>query len=459
MTVAATTNYKTALTNFRAGQIIWTVEIDTYSKVFSTDPGYGTNDWLTSIDDITTNINDVDGGADQIAFGFTVQDFQQLITADFLAFVFEGKKVTIKTGFQGLAYEDFAVAFVGVIDSVASVNANNEYYFNVVDTSDRLTQVVFQTGDDGFPTSSDHPKTVVGHPIDIFLAILGPSYLNLDPALIDSAKLEAYRDGPFAGMEFVFNITQAPAALDFIKAQLMKPMGGYTWINAAGQVTANFFYPLAGPVAAFEFNRDTWTSIPEAEQTDMINTVQMQFDKDDADSQASGDYFAQQTEEYGPSIDLYGQFGEQVIQADGVRSAFQGSFLAKITSRLYFLRYGFKNLKFDQGAADSIWNTWLMESGEIIKVTHPQIPDRRTGVMGVTNKLFEILGKTIHPLTGTVTYTMIDADYLESFGFFKIAPTGHTDYASSSGADRAKYMFMTSDAGKYTNNDPGNVLG
>lgn len=457
--IQATSNYKDALASFRAGKIIWTVEIDTYSKVFSNDPGYGTNDWLVSVDDIATSVNDVDGSANQISFGFTVQDFMGAVTADFLSFVYEGKKVTIKTGFTGLAYDDFATVFVGVVDSVASANANNEYYFNVVDTSDRLSQVVFQTGDDGFPTSSDHIKTVVGHPIDIILTILGPTYLNLDTDLIDTSKLEAYRDGPFAGLEFVFRISQAPAALDFIQAQIMKPLGGYLWINAAGQVTANFFYPLAGPVAEFEFGRDTWLSIPEAEQTDMINTVQIQYDKDDADSNASGDYFAQQTEEYGPSIDLYGQYGELVIQADGMRSEFQGAFLTKITSRLYFLRYGFKNLKFDQGAADSIWNTLLLECGEVVSVTHPQIPDRRAGTMGVTNKLFEILGKTIHPETGTITYTMIDADYLASFGFFKIAPTAHVDYAASSGADRAKYMFMASSSKKYTNNDPGNVLG
>ena len=80
----------------------------------------------------------------------------------------------------------------------------------------------------------------------------------------DITTIEAYRDGPFSGIDFTFYLTQSPAAADFIKAQIMKPLGGYMWINAAGLLTVHFFYPLAGPVAVGTFTRDNWLGHPRS---------------------------------------------------------------------------------------------------------------------------------------------------------------------------------------------------
>jgi hypothetical protein len=247
----------------------------------------------------------------------------------------------------------------------------------------------------------------------------------------------------------------------------MKPLGGYMWINAAGLLTVHFFYPLTGPVAVGAFSRDTWLDIPEAGQTDMVNTVQMQFDLDDAsaNSSSSGTYLSSYTDEYLPSYELYGNLSsEKTINADGVRSAFQGFFIAALTAVLIFMRYGFKNLTFDSESSggsspDSIWSTLLYEPGDIVSVTHPQVPNRKAGVMGITNKLFEILNKSINFTEGKLTYTMIDASYLSNFGLYLITPPGEPVYASDSSANQAKYMYFCGSNGEYSNSAPGHVLG
>jgi hypothetical protein len=84
----------------------------------------------------------------------------------------------------------------------------------------------------------------------------------------------------------------------------------------------------------------------------MVNTVQFQFDKDDGTGDASGNYFAQDTEVYGPSVAKYGQYGEVTIAADGLRSGLQGFLSCHIIARMIFMRYGLKNLKFDQNAPE-----------------------------------------------------------------------------------------------------------
>jgi hypothetical protein len=199
----------------------------------------------------------------------------------------------------------------------------------------------------------------------------------------------------------------------------------------------------------------------------MVNTVQMQFDLDDssANSSSSGTYLSSLTQNYEPSYLLYGNLSsETTINADGVRSAFQGFFVAALTAILIFMRYGFKNLTFDSQSSggtnpDSRWTTLLYEPGDIVSVTHPQVPDRKAGVIGIANKLFEILNKSINFTEGRLAYSMIDASYLNNFGMYKIAPPGEPLYADASASDQATYMFFCGANGEYSNGDPGHVLG
>lgn len=462
--ISATSNFQAALAAYTGGVIIQQVVIAGYPRVFTNyaDGIAGHYPWIVSIDDLDMTVEDLDGGADQRTGGVTVQDVGNAITADFPGFVFEGKQIQIQIGFPGLAQIDFCTVFTGFIDTVSSANSNTEYYIQFSDVQTQLAAVVFQTGDDGAGTSSTNIKTVSGHPLDILLSIC--KQLGV-PA--DTTTIEAYRDGPFAGMIFTFYLTQAPAAADFIKAQLMKPLGGYMWINAAGLLTCRFFYPLAGPVPVGSLGPQSWTEIPEAGQTDMVNTVQMQFDLDDstANDNSTGSYLSSFTDEYTPSYLLYGNLSSELtINADGVRSAFQGFFIAALTAVLIFQRYGFKNLCFDSessggNAPDSIWNTLLYEPGDIVSVTHSQVPNRKAGVMGITNYPFEILNKTIKFQEGKLNYTMIDASYLSGFGLYLIAPSGEAAYASASSGDKATYMFFCGANGEYSNGDAGHALG
>lgn len=427
--ITATTNYQSALASYLYGPLIYLIQIDGYSRAFTNyDTGtVGQYKWLVSMDDLTVNVNDLDGGADQVTWGFTVQDRGAAITADFPGFTFEGKKVTLKQGFVGMAQADFITLFTGYIDTVASANSNLEYYFTCSDVSSKLQQVIYTTGDSGAATDSSNPKTLKAHPLDIVTDIL-LNKIGLDPSLVDTAKLNTYRDNVFSGVLFNFNVKQPPQADEFIKKQLLEPLGGYLWVNSQGLVTVNFFYPLQGPVAAQTITNRDWLQIPEAEQTDMVNTIQWQFDKDDGTG-GTDQYLAQDTETYGPSTALYGQFGEKTIQADGLRSSLQGFSDAKLVSRIIFARYGLKNLKFDQAAPEGRWSLIRIEPGDIVGVTHPSVPDRKAGVMGITNKTFEVINKTISFAEGKVTLTMLDAGYLANFGTYKISPDGELPYA------------------------------
>lgn len=437
------------------------------NTIENTYPGAETDDpWIVSIDDHQKNVNDLEGGADQETMCFTVQDRGNNITADMgHGTVFEGQLVQLYVGFGSLEnLDDYLLLWQGYVDTVDSANNNTEYYFQCSDVTVKLQQVVYLTGDDGQQTSAGNIKTLKGHPLDIMLDILQNQIkdpatgASLPSGLIDLAKIQAYRDGVYAGIEFEFHIQQPPAAADFIKNQLLKPLGGYMWVSQ-GKITVNFFYPLNGVSPLTTMGPANFLTIPTAEQTDMINTVQFSFDKDDDSSGSSGNYLATDTETYGPSVAKYGVYGEQQITADGMRSALQGYLIAWLVSQLIFLRYGFKNLMFDQQASEGLFTSLLYEPGDIIAITHPQIPDRTVGVMGITGKLFEITNKKTEFAPGLVTLSMIDASYLGLYGLSEIAPNGEADYTAASSADQAQYMFLAGSNGKYSNGNAGNLLG
>ena len=114
--IPATSNFKAALAAFSGGQIVVQVVITGYSRVFTnnvldTTPGH--YPWIVSVDDLPLTLNDLDGGADQVQGGVTVQDVGNAITGDFPNFIFEGQQIQIQVGFIGLAQVDFCTVFTG----------------------------------------------------------------------------------------------------------------------------------------------------------------------------------------------------------------------------------------------------------------------------------------------------------------------------------------------------------
>jgi len=239
--ISTSTAFQTANAVLRKHPI-FLIQIDTYTRAFTNYPTgvSGQYDWITSIEDNDISVSDLDGGADLGQFVFNVQDNAGSITAEFPTFTFEGKAITIKTGFVGMSQADFALLFTGQIDSVASANQNKEYQFICVDNSAVLQKAVYTEADDGRPTDTDHHRTLNGHPLEILSALL-ETELGLPSTAYNKAKLGMYEQGLFTGVQFVFDLDSAPVAKDFIENEIMKPLGGYIWTNNKGQLDFNFF--------------------------------------------------------------------------------------------------------------------------------------------------------------------------------------------------------------------------
>jgi hypothetical protein len=404
---------------------------------------------LVLVDPLTETVSDLDGGSDLSDLVFTVQDRGQAITADMAGFTFEGKKVVLKEGFVGLAYEDYLPRFTGKIENVDSGNANLEYTFTCPDIRKDLSAIIYTTGDDGFATSSDHPRTLNGHPLDI-LADLLENEIGWSSSIIDIAKIQLWRDTIYSGVQFLFRkITSAPVAKDFIENEIMKPLGAYHRTNNLGIFTVNFFYPI-NPAPVATLDHGTLTDVPVAQQAVLVNQNVFRFDYDDSDKEQ-----AEKVASYAPSIDKYALAGENIIESRGLRSAFGGYAIAAIVSRLIFLRYANKQLQFD--GLPNIWSQSLLEPGDITSITSSIVPDRELGVLGITAKSFEILDRSWDPMEGIASFKLLAVD-LSKFSQFKIAPNAEADFLSASPGDQSTYLFLSDDSGKYSDGTPANTL-
>lgn len=416
--------------------------------------------WLVSIDDLKLTVSDLDGGSDLSDLVFNLQDHAQLITADLPSFVFEGKECRLYEGFDGMAVSDFLLRYRGVINTVDSDSSNTEYKFTVSSFNlKKLTGTIYATGDDGFATDSKHPKTLNGHPLDILVSAL--TQAGVSSSDIDTLKIHYYRDTIFNGLSFVFTLTKAPVAKDFLENEIMKPLGMYLWENSSGLVSVNSFYPA---ISAYEgytpptppvmtLTIDTTMEVPLAAEADLVNQVVMRFDDDGT---GSSKFLAENIATYTVAINKYGLTDAHIIESQGMRSGFQGYLWSAVVSRLIFLRYGKKNLFFDPLPA--FWTASVLEPGDIIAVTEPFVPDRTAGSLGITGKTFEVLDRNWKFMNAVVELKLLALD-ISAFKQYLIAPNGEADYTAAGSTDQGKYMFLCGTSGTYSNGAPGNTLG
>lgn len=422
--------------------------------------------WLTDISPLKITVSDLDGSADLADLQFSVQDLLQLLTADLADFVLEGKQVTLLAGFAGMAVGDYLPMFTGVINAVDSDNNNLDYKFTATDLHlKKLTQKIYTVGDSGSATDSKNPKTLNGHPLDILVDAL--TQAGVPSVSIDTAKIYYYRDTIYNGLPYKFNLTSAPTAKDFIENELMKPLGMYLWPNNLGTLSINSFYPaLSGndsytpPVqpcmdVAVSINplQVQQNNAPLAQEAPLINQCAFKFEDDGTGSQK---FLAEEIAQWDLSVNKYGLKDAHTIESQGMRSAFQGYFMAAIISRLIFLRYGQKNLIMDPTSLD--WKACVLEPGDIISLDNPFVPDRAAGVLGVTAQTFEVMDREWDFMAGIVDLKLLAID-LSKFKQYLITPDVEGPFAFASAGDQAKYLFQSNDSDQYSTGVPANTLG
>jgi hypothetical protein len=420
-------------------------EITGYTRSFATSaPGFGTFDpWIVEVAPVRQSADELAGKSTLNDLVVTVLDKDRLITADF-PFVFQGRDCTLKTGFVGLAEADYTLMHTYVVDRIESVKSNTAWKFTCKPKVRLVKKIIFKTGDKGGPTGSDNPKTFKGNPMDLLNTTILQGEVGLAAGDIDVATINAYRDLVFPGIQFNFSLTKAPEAQAFIEKELLAPLGLYALTLADGKFSIRGFLPLPGSIVSqFSFSQDNVETLPTPAESELINVVVHRFDH-------NGDKFAVGNVEIEAASETkFNQQGSHIIESLGMKSALQGFGLARLIAQGIFNRFADKNLTMKSLTAH--WNeAALLEIGDFVKLSHPFVPNRVTGALGITNQFFVVTKVSRVYMKGQVKISLDDAAQVQlgggidpaGLGPFKIAPNTVPEWAAASQEQKEKYMFV-----------------
>jgi hypothetical protein len=451
--ITATANWKTEAAKL-VKRYVHLFEITGAPRSFATaDPGFGSFDpWIVEIAPVTQSASELKGSSALNDLAVMVNDVGGAILGDF-PFVYQGRDCTLKTGFVGLAEADYALMHTYVVDRIESVKNNTAWKFICKPQTRLVKKTIFTTGDNGGPIGSDDPRTFSGHPMDLLNTTILQGEVGLAAGDIDVTTINSYRDLVFPGVRFNFSIERAPEAKAFIEKELLAPLGLYALTLADGKFSLRGFLPIPGTIVSqLTFSAANVATLPTPAEAELINVVIHRFDH-------NGDKFAvSNVEVEAASETKFNQQGSHIIESLGMKSALQGFGLARLIAQGIFNRFADKNLTMK--SLTTHWNeAALLEIGDFVKLTHPFVPNRVTGVLGITDKFFVVTKVSRVYMKGQVKISLGDAAQVQlgggvdpaGLGPFLIAPNTVPEWTAASSGEKDTYMFIGDKTdGKYS---------
>ncbi len=431
-------------------------QVSGYSRMFTFGaPTTNQDRWIVEISSPSQKVDDLNGSSQFSDLSVGVIDKAALLTADVAANTLEGKVAILKTGFQGLANADFLTVATMRVDSIDSSHDGTAYTFNLKRDDRQLKAPIYQTGDNGKPTSNKNPKTLLGNPMDLLTSTL-QTELGLAAGQINSNAINAYKNGLFAGMQMRFLLTTAPEGKHWIELELMKALGGYAFWNGAGQFTPFYFVPSQAVPVAMTLDQDKIIGVPLGKPARLLNTAKYRFDYGDSGQGGANSELGFTDSTSKTKYGMSASEGVHIIESQGVRSGYQGWAWARVLAHTLTQRYGYQNLTYDVKA---FWPALVLEPGDYVYLTHPRVPDRSKGTIGVTNVLCEVLGRSWNFKDCTVDLKLLDVSWLALLVAYQIAADVTPAFPSASATQQQSYMFVASQAtGNYSNGVAGNKV-
>ena len=385
-----------------------------------------------------------------------------------------GKKVRLRMGYPGITAPRFPVLETFEVDRVDVGEDSTSWKLRLVDPKRSVRARIFANA------SKDNPLSLRGNPVDILLAIYqnelgigqnpnlslsdwivydgaGSGYLQqisehrwryvANPTLInpnrylDLDTLLGYRNGLFRNYYLEFSITEPQDAKQWMEKEIYKALGGYSIVNAAGQITPRFW--LEPPVCStgispvFTFTDRNLLKLPVVERAGIINQLVFRLDYDGQDFQTVLFFVS------GESFSRYGLQGQQVVESKGLTSGRQGRLHAQLYASKLFRRYD---------SVVPVWNieafhqALLVETGDLVTLTHPKVIDPVTNTRGISDVLCEVLERQPAYEEGKVSLKLLDVRYLAGKQAYGFATGSIPDWTLASAEQKAEFMFCASDS-------------
>ncbi len=333
--------------------------------------------------------------------------------------------------------------------------------------------------DNGQPISAENPRYLAGNPMVILLAALqnelgvgqasppvlvvntqggsgtGRAGFGVNPAwtfyngtsdatlinpnpYVDVPGILALRDGQFSGERMEFALTGAESGKSWIESEILKPLGLYWITGADGKLKLKSMkYPATGQVQTpWGMSDRTILDIPEIERWPVINMIDIEIPMAPGGDKKLAMQFVNQD-----SINLYRSTYVHSLNPVGLSLNWGASLRAYILASRIFARHGFATPVYTIKAQ---LKNLVLELGDFISLTHPLLLNLKTGTLGVTSILCEVIERQPDYASGGIAFKAIDTRFINVTTPYKIMAlaTGVPDYPSASPAQKAAYMYI-----------------
>ena len=297
---------------------------------------------------------------------------------------------------------------------------------------------------------------IEGNPINIIYAILTgdftnatfplieaiglPTGLGVDPADIDTTDLVAERDTFFENEIWRFEFKNKLTGFKFLESQMFQWMG-YSILKGSGKVSFRAYGPVRASIAADG-------NIPQILKEDVLNwaykkntglhtnRIKVSLDNDVVPGVELPTEFVTVEDTVDQGVTKETRSIEQ-LKETGFKTSLHGERLAE--ARLSTVLRRFVNEP-TQIAVTCGLKKRALEMGEVIELTHPEIPDEIGGT-GITKRRLEIVEKSEDFDADVVKFLFQDPGFTRP-GW--IAPDSAPDYDAATPAQR-EFLYIVDD--------------
>lgn len=335
------------------------------------------------------------------------------------------RKVSIKAGYNGVNYSDFVTVFTGWVTGIKMTNDLGNYVFSITDPQKWAQKYIARSA------TESSPVYFQGNPINIILQILlstgeksngtydfrsSENGCGIDQSLVNISEMEAIRDRYYPGDSHYLRIicTERIKAKDLIENEILKVINCYPKIDGNGRYSIIPFQPPATDDDTQSIGESDIIGLPkwDANLMSLRNEIEFKHDYDPTNNDYDTiTYYAD-----GDSINYRGQGNDQIsIESHGLHLDHSP---ASTPSRATTIMQRRKNIAFTRWAIPPIkitfktfFTKWLLEAGDVVKITHSLIPDIESGIRGITDVPMEIISRSIDWTNGIVTFTVLDTGF------------------------------------------------
>ena len=417
-----------------------------------------------SLDTLKKYVIDIRGAAQRVTpeqgrasiggISFTLQDQDNEIT-ELLAtdpYYFHRHRVTVSTGYQGIHSVNLLTIMVGWVTDIKLGRNGVNYIFSVTDPMKWMQRKIFRGAE-------DTPVTISGNPINIVLQILtstgngtngdydtlaAANSLGIDEDFINVSSIEDVRDDWFPGpsIRMSFTIDKRVQAKKWLETEIFKVLNVYPVIDADGKFNIKPFKPVLSATETVQtFDEDNIIGLPtyDLNLSEVINEVECHYDWDSTDDEFDTEDFYIET----TSLNNRGPGKSPlVLEAKGITTALEGEdFFAKRKSKV-FERYAIPPPKISMA---TWFSRWLTEAGDIVPVTHSQLPDVEAGTRGITAERMEVINRSIDWKKGKVKIQLLATGF-EKDPYCQISPS----MTVTSGTSATEFEVSSADAAKFS---------